>query len=215
MSTTTQPNPQVTRAPRGQAPAYPPVPELPRKRFTRSDVERLLQTDIFEGQRYELIDGDLIDKMGQNPPHALSIQRLTAVLATLFAGCVRVQLPVELGGDDGERNLPEPDVTVLSQAKPDYGRRHPRGDELLLVVEVADTTAAFDLGRKAELYARANVPEYWVLDLNRQMLVVHRQTDGEQYRSIQMYAAGDEAGLEVPGKGAQPIQVSDILPPAD
>jgi Uma2 family endonuclease len=199
-------------------PAAPmPIPEIAeaapaRKRFTREEVDRLAATGVFDGQRYELIDGDLVDKMGQNPPHAFAIQLLLECLAGCFAvGMIRVQHPMEAAPGDRERSLPEPDVAVLRERNVEYRSRHPRGDEMLLVIEVSDTTAAFDRSRKALLYARAGVPEYWVLDLSRRMLVVHREPDGIQYRQTFLYAP--EEAVSFPG-GSESIRVADILPPA-
>lgn len=191
-------------------PQPPPSDPLPRKRFTRQEVERMAEAGFFDGQRYELIDGDLIDKMGQKPPHASGIRRITAWLFRfLDSRLVQVQLPVEAAPEERSASLPEPDVAVLAEMKPDYERRHPHGDELLLVVEVADSSAAFDLTRKAALYARAGVREYWVLDLNRRMLVVHRQGDGVQYRDLHMYSEDDLVSME--GR-AERVAVRDLLP---
>ena len=182
----------------------------PRKRFTCQEVERLLNTGVFDGQRFELIDGDLVDKMGQKPPHAIGIQLVHDWLIT-FLRLVRVQLPMEAAGKDRERSVPEPDLAVLLEMKAEHLHRHPRGNELLLTVEVADSSAAFDLSRKAVLYAAAGVPEYWVLDLNRRMLVVHRQPDGSQYRLIQMFSEDQVVSLE--GR-SETVKVGELLPPS-
>jgi Uma2 family endonuclease len=183
---------------------------LPRKRFTREEVEKYIEAGFFDGQRFELIDGDLLDKMGQKPPHSAAIQLLLATLAKLLdIALIRIQLPIEVSGADRERSLPEPDVAVLAEPKPDYHKRHPRGDELLLVVEVSDTTASFDLTRKAALYAAAGVPEYWVLDLTRRILVVHRRPDGSTYRLLQLFSEADTVSME--GR-SDTVRVSDILP---
>jgi Uma2 family endonuclease len=133
-------------------------------------------------------------------------------LAGFFAvEMVRVQHPMEAAPGDRERSLPEPDVAVLRERKNEYVSRHPRGDEMLLAIEVSDTTAAFDRSRKATLYARAGVPEYWVLDLNARMLVVHREPDGTQYRQTFLHAP--EEAVPLPGR-SETIRVADILPPA-
>jgi Uma2 family endonuclease len=156
----------------------PPIssdPPLPRKRFTRSEVDQMLDTGIFAGQRFELIDGELIDKIGQKPPHANAIQRCMTILLKLFSGeLVRVQLPMEAGPADRERSVPEPDLAVAAEAKPDFSRRHPHGRELLLLIEVSDPTLRHDATKKRDLYARAGVTEYWVLGLNGRRLIVHR-----------------------------------------
>jgi len=181
-----------------------------RKRFTRDEVERWEKAGVFEGQRYELIDGDLIDKMGQNPPHAQAIRRSRIALGrVLNPDLIQVQVPIEVAVDDHESNLPQPDLYVLREDKPDYNERHPSGSEVLLVIEVADTSAAFDLGRKATLYAKADVPGYWVLELGRRRLVVHRQPEGGEYRLRQFFFEPDTV---TPEGRAEQIRVAELLP---
>lgn len=160
--------------------------DLPRrKRFTRADVQRMIDGGLFEGQRYELIEGDLIDKMGQNAPHAYVIGLVLAWLTQVFGvEHVRVQLPVEVAREDEERSSPEPDIALLVKTNSEYQTRHPRGDELLLIVEVADSSSLFDLTVKAGLYARATVPEYWVLDIRNRWLVIHRHPQDGEYRQV-------------------------------
>jgi Uma2 family endonuclease len=154
---------------------------LPRKRFTREEVNRLLEEGFFDGQRFELIDGDLIDKMGQNPPHASAIRRLMVLLATTF-GIERlmVQAPIEAGPRDRKWSQPEPDLAVLAAAS-DHSARHPDGHELSLAVEVADSSVRHDANRKRDMYAAAGVPEYWVLDLDSRRLLVFRNLQGTAY----------------------------------
>ncbi len=144
---------------------------LPRKKFTRQEFERLTVEGFFEGQHYELIDGDLIDKMGQKPLHMVGIQLLFKVLARIFGlDFIRGQGSMEVSDADRERSVPEPDVAVTAAPMTEYLNRHPRGEECVLVAEVSDTTLGSDLTRKAALYAGASVREYWVLDLNGRRL---------------------------------------------
>jgi Uma2 family endonuclease len=183
---------------------------LPRKRFTREEIEELIEAGFFAGQRYELIDGDLINKMGQRPPHAAGIMLIQEWLATFIeVGRIRVQLSMEAARGDRKWTIPEPDVAVVAERKPDYAHRHPRGDEMLLAVEVADSTVRFDLTRKAVLYARAGVPEYWVLIIPRRQLVVHREPRNGEYQRIQIHAEDQIVSME--GRW-ETVTVSDLLP---
>jgi Uma2 family endonuclease len=195
------------------APLLPSTAEpLRRKRFTRDEVDHLSATGFFQGQRFELIDGDLYDKMGQNPPHAGVIRRLLTLLPRAYPDfLVQAQLPIEVSVGDRERSLPEPDIAVLPENKPEYDRRHPYGNEVLLLIEVADSSAGLDLSRKVTLYAAAGVPEYWVVDLVRRMVVVHRRPDGAMYRRVELLSLQDTVGLE--GR-PESIPVSEILPDA-
>lgn len=168
----------------------------------------MLDAGLFAGQRFELIDGDLIDKMGQNPPHSYAIRTLFDWLTKIFgAKLVQVQQPIEAGAVDRERSLPEPDMAVLIESKADYRRRHPRGDELLLAIEVADTTVRYDATMKRDLYARAGIPEYWVLDIGGRRVIVHRTpVEGkyEQIDSVPENGAVSAGGMQIP--------VSELLP---
>jgi Uma2 family endonuclease len=178
----------------------------PRKRFTRSEVDQMGRAGLFAGQRFELIDGDLIDKMGQNPPHATAIRLCTRELNKIFGDdLVQGQLPIEAGIADREQSLPEPDLAVLMKDKPEFKRRHPNGDELRLVVEVSDTTVRYDSTSKRDLYARAGVPEYWVLDLNARRVLVHRELDPQKCEFISIQSYGETETVSG-------IAVSSILP---
>src|SRR3954469_309607 len=106
----------------------------PRKRFTRDEVERLAESGFFAGLRCELIDGDLIEKMGQTPAHASAIHRVqVCLMRSLGVMWVRNQAPIEPAPSDQELCIPEPDIAV-AEPKSEYEFRHPRGDEVLLVI---------------------------------------------------------------------------------
>lgn len=185
--------------------------EPPRKRFTRSEVEQMLDTGLFAGQRFELINGDLIDKMGQNPPHAHSIQALLQWLGVVFGlAAVRVQLPIEAAAAEQERSLPEPDFVVVAESRPDYRIRHPRGDEVLLAVEVADTSARSDATTKRDLYARAGVREYWVVDLAARRIIVHRNLQQGRFESVTILSESDSVAVEA--RPEETIAVAALLP---
>jgi Uma2 family endonuclease len=193
--------------------AAAPVVLPRRKRFTRSDVARLTDAGVFEGQRYELIEGDLIDKMGQNPPHAGTVRLVLIWLAAAFGlPAVRCQLPIEVASEDQERNEPEPDLAVIANPATDPFTRHPRGDELLLLVEIADTTARFDRTVKRALYGRALVREYWVLDLPARALFVHRHPSGGSYRQVIRLSEDETVAPE--SRPDAVVKVSELLPPA-
>ena len=167
---------------------------------------------LLEGQRYELIEGDLIDKMGQKPPHASTVALVNAWLAHVFRpSLVRCQLPIEVAEGDQERNEPEPDVAVLAERRPEYFTRHPRGDELLLLVEVADTTSRFDRRVKSVLYGRALMKEYWVLDVAARALYVHRHPSGGAYQQVIKLAEEEMAAAE--SRSDVAVAVRDLVPP--
>jgi len=191
-----------------------PLPQgeaLPRKRFTRAEVQQMTQLGLFAGQRYELINGDLIDKMGQNPPHASAIRLLLELLAGIFGlKRVQVQLPIEASTADRETSLPEPDLAVLiSDSAALYRSRHPRGEELALVIEVSDSTLTHDATTKRDLYARAGVAAYWILDLTGRRLIVHRNPVQGRYRDVAVFQSNEAVAI---GDAPSTIPISAMLP---
>jgi Uma2 family endonuclease len=140
------------------------------RQFTVDEVYRMLDAGILsEGERVELIEGELLALAPHNPPHSDSVQNTNGILVRAFGpDCfVRVQLPLEL--DD--RSEPEPDFAVVCRDTP-RGKRHPR--TALLVIEVANTSLRFDRVRKAKLYARAGIADYWILNVADCQLEVRR-----------------------------------------
>ena len=181
-----------------------------RMRFTREEVHRMADLGLITG-RYELVDGELIDKMGQKPPHAYTFIRLQAWLLTVFlARQLRLQLPIEVAPRDRRCSEPEPDIAIVVEDLPEYESRHPRGDELFAVIEISDSSAAFDLSAKAALYARAGVPEYWVVHLNRRALVVHRQPVAGNYGEVKSFDESERASFTC--RPEQNIPVANLLP---
>ncbi|MBV8846972.1 MAG: Uma2 family endonuclease [Bryobacterales bacterium] len=165
--------------------APPPLESVPHRKWTVCEIEELISKGWYPGDGYELIDGELIDKkMGKNNPHVLSSKWVEEWLIAVF-GFWRVHKedPVSIN----ERNEPEPDLTVLRVPVHELGRKPQPGD-VLLVVEVAASSLAFDLSTKADLYARAGIPDYWVLDINQRRMIVHREPADGKYRSIIEYA---------------------------
>ena len=157
----------------------------------------MVDSGIFDGQRFELIEGDLIDKMGQKPPHVRGLQLAMGLLISLFGmDRVRGQAPIDAATPDRERNRPEPDVAVLREWRSEFGLRQPRGEEIILAVEVADTTLYSDMTTKRDLYARAGVPEYWVVDLNARRLIVYKGLAEGTYEEISAFGENNAVSIE-------------------
>lgn len=161
---------------------------------------------MFAGLRYELIEGDLIDKMGQKPLHSLGLRLASfALIAKYGVRNVRVQQPMEVAGPDRTWSFPEPDLVVaIDDGR--FNNRNPQGDETVQVVEVADTTLRHDGATKRDLYARANVPEYWVLDVKGRQLLVYEQPIAGAY-TIRRTLSETDSIHDMP--------VADMLPPKE
>src|SRR5215471_2642754 len=153
----------------------PLVPEAPRKRWTRTEVELLENSCAFEGQHYELVGGDLINKMGKKRPHYSAVAYSGSCLRALFGeGLVLQETPIDVAPEDNPTSEPEPDVIVLTRPLKEIPGNHIQPFDVVLVLEVSDSTLRLDLATKAGLYARASLSEYWVLDVNGARLIVHR-----------------------------------------
>jgi Uma2 family endonuclease len=167
----------------------PVVQSPPRKRWTRAECERLEALGIFDQQRVELIEGELIDKMGKNRPHVDAATMFFGWLIQIFGTRqVNAEAPIDVAPEDNPTNQPVPDLIVLKPEYKGFRSATPQPRDLALVVEVADTTLAFDFTTKAALYARAGIVEYWVLDVSGRRLIVHRDPRDGRYASVTSYS---------------------------
>lgn len=162
---------------------------------------------LHEDDPLELIDGQLVVMSPINDPHIVCINRLN----TLFSRClvehniddvvVSVQNPVRIDA----HNEPEPDVVLSTNLE-----GAPRPDNVLLLIEVSDTTLAYDRDVKRPLYARAGIPEVWILDLEAEQIEVHRAPDDDVYRTRHLPGLDDTVAPERPTSIGD-LPVRDIL----
>jgi Uma2 family endonuclease len=154
------------------------------------------------------VEGELINTMGQNERHAYAIQLLTAILVDHFKRQVRIQLPIDVSPQDNPTSEPQPDAVVTTPAAALTSKQPGPGD-IVWLVEVSDSTLRFDLTVKARLYARAGIPEYWVVDLIHRNLIVHREPSGDQYLSVNAYGADEP--VVVPQSVATLLRFADLI----
>lgn len=175
-------------------------------RLTVDDYYRMAEAGVLSpDDRTELIEGEIIDMPPIGSTHAdvvrLLNQRLVRAVGDL--GLVSVQLPVRLS----IRSEPQPDLAVLKPKPEGYRHAHPSGDDVLLLIEVSDSTLRYDLGAKAHLYATHGVREYWVVDLVANRIWRHRAPRGTQYSERTEIAAGT---LALP-EGLGDITVTELF----
>lgn len=181
----------------------------PQRRWTREEYERLVELGILRpDERLELLDGEILVMSPQGTSHASCSVLAQQALEPLFAGAFhRQHSPIAL--DD--HSEPEPDLAVVRGSVREFLHRHPTPADILLLVEVSDSSRAYDLERKARSYPRAGVPEYWVLDLVRRELIVHLDPAADEYRTIEHRRPGDRVTPKHATSDAS-IDVSDLLP---
>ena len=180
---------------------------VPRHRLTVADYRRLGEARILgKDDRVELLEGQLVDMSPIGPRHALTIDLLNRLLpATLGEQAwLRVQNPIVL--DDASE--PQPDLAVVQHPWSGYPDVHPRPSDILLLIEVADSSLEFELGAKLELYARAGIREFWVVDLTSNRVLVHRRPHDGRYDSITTVEVSGRLQIEaLPGVTISAAQI--------
>src|SRR5688572_13398260 len=151
-----------------------------RRKFTVDEYHRMGKAGILSrDDRVELIEGEIVEMPPIGVPHASHVGRISHLFSQAFFGraLVWVQNPLRLGA----RSEPVPDIMLLRPRDDFYAERHPIAADVLLIVEVSDTTLAYDQRTKLPLYAAHQIPETWIADLNHQLVQVHRQPGASGY----------------------------------
>ena len=143
-----------------------------------------------EDDRVELIDGEIVEMTPIGALHAGLVSRLTELLVTRLAGRahVSVQNPVRLD----PHTEPQPDLVVARRRKAFYTDRHPEPGDILLVIEVADSSLRYDRLEKAPRYGRAGIPEMWLVDVDAAAVIVHTDPGPDGYATRRVRRRGDE-----------------------
>ena len=176
--------------------------------FTVGNFHRMGEAGILgEDDRVELINGEILAMTPIGPKHAHCVRRLNALLTSRVgtSAIVDVQNPVVLG----EHSEVQPDV-VLLRPRPDfYSDSHPGPQDVLVVIEVADSSADYDRTVKVPQYARAGILEVWVIDLAARVIEVYRRPAGHEYTEHRTVGPG--SSLQLPGPVDRPVATDDIL----
>ena len=182
-----------------------------RKLWTRDEVDRINRTGVLAGERFELIEGELINKMGEGSPHAISVKFIYGWMISAFGfDYINQCTPIDVSPEDNPTSQPEPDICVLRSPFWKYREPIARPADIVMVIEVSATSLYTDLKNKAGLYARAGIPEYWILDVERRRLIVHREPEDGKYRSVRVYSESESiAPLAAPDRD---FAVADAFP---
>jgi Uma2 family endonuclease len=164
--------------------------QLLRRRLTVDEFHRMGQAGILtEDDRVELLDGELVMMSPIGSRHAASVKRSNHVFVQRGGGrvVVGVQDPIRIG----EHSEPQPDLVLLRLRADYYAGSHPEAQDILLVVEVADTSAEVDREVKGLLYARAGIPEMWLANLVEDCLEVFRAPTPDGYAEVRRFRRGE------------------------
>ena len=184
------------------------VADVPRHRFTVDEFARMGEAGIFaEDDRVELIDGEVREMTPIGSPHAGIVNRLTELLFTRLAGRanVIVQNPIRLN----RHTEPQPDLVVARRRNDFYADRHPEPGDVLLVIEVADSSLRYDRTEKTPRYGRAGIPETWLVDVEAGTVTVCTEPGPRGYARRQVRRQGERlAAVGVPDFG---LAVNDVF----
>lgn len=165
--------------------------EALRRRFNVDEYYEMARAGILGPEdRVELIEGEIVAMTPIGPRHSADVDRCTNILAPRLQGraIVRIQGPVRL--DDYSE--PEPDVAILKPRADFYSHAHPGPEDVLLLIEVSETSADFDQRVRTPLYARFGILELWRVDVGRSVIVVHRDPGPEGYETILTVRRGEK-----------------------
>ncbi len=165
--------------------------QLTRRPFTTAEYHRMIEAGIFtEDDRVELIDGEVIKMAAIGPRHAACVKKLAEFLIVKVRkfATIGVQDPVQLS----DYSEPEPDISLLKRREDFYAQGHPRPEDILVAIEVADTTADSDREVKIPAYARAGILEVWLVDLYNDRIEVHTRPASGVYQEVRIVLRGQK-----------------------
>lgn len=165
--------------------------QIARRQFNVADFYQMLKAGILtENDRVELIDGEVVERSPIGSRHAGCVNRLTTVLGRMVGRhfIVAVQNPIHVDN----YSEPQPDVAVLTYREDFYSRSHPTPADVVIVVEVADTSVEYNRLVKVPLYARAGIAEVWLVNLASQTVEVYSQAENGAYTMMREIGAGQE-----------------------
>ncbi len=180
--------------------AVKPATALPVHRLDVETYNQMVASGALEGLPVELLEGIVVDMSPHSPDHAAVIEALTAYLAGASAR-LRVQLPLEVLPD----SEPEPDLALVAEQP--LANQHPR--TALIVVEVAVSSHSIDRGVKSDLYARAGIPVYWLIDVPGKAVEMRTQPGGHGYQRCEIYHPGEH--LPSPAAGVESLPVAALF----
>jgi Uma2 family endonuclease len=183
-----------------------------RLRFSVAEFARMQDAGLFEGRHVELLDGELFE-VTKNSPHNAAVAALADALRAILprgAFSVREEKSIEPWADW----WPEPDIAVVRGIAADYFERHPGPADVVLLVEVCDTSEE-DRTKKLAGYAAAGFPVYWILDLGLRQLEVYRDPGPSGYSTEEVIAEEGLVALPIAGQIIGTIAVAELLPRAE
>jgi Uma2 family endonuclease len=180
--------------------------DFPIRPLRRVEYDKLVELGVFEGERIELLDGQLVPMTPPGPPHASTVDKLMLIFVRGLGDRARIRVQSPFAAL--ETSEPQPDLAIVPLA--DYETEHPSRADLL--VEVADSSLRYDRGPKLRVYAEAEVPEYWIVDVQGRRIEVYRKPKSGRYWQVEQH---DESSELRPERYPDfELRVANVLPSA-
>ncbi len=182
--------------------------ELKTRKFTVDEYEKMVESRVLtERDNVELLKGDIIEMIPIGERHAACVNQLNQIFSQRFKGrIISVQNPVRIEPS----SEPEPDLAILKPADDFYASGHPGPSDIHLLVEVMETSSGIDRDEKRPLYARADISELWLVDLEKNRIEQHLNPSGDQYDEVSIFENGDR--ISPASFPDVEIDVNELLP---
>jgi Uma2 family endonuclease len=175
-------------------------------KWTLEEYHRMIEAGLLEDRRVELIRGEIVEMPPEGEPHAYFNSESGEYLIQLLGNRAKVRLshPITLPN----QSEPEPDLAIVQRLGSEYFSHHPYPENIFWIIEYSETSLKKDLNLKTQVYAEVEIPEYWVVNLKTQTLIVFRDPQSGQYTSCTSYKEGQITPLAFPDVS---ISVSSII----
>lgn len=175
-------------------------------KWSLDDYHKMIEAGILEGRPAELINGEIVEMSPEKPIYSNSRVKAARYLDRLLENIahVREAHPVTLTNSE-----PEPDIAIVQGSIDDYWSSHPTAEDIYWVIEVAGSSLNYDKVVKAKLYAAENIPEYWLIDLNQQQVIVHTMPQNDKYKFVNCFTEGIITPINFPQIA---VEVEKLLP---
>ena len=181
---------------------------LRRHRYSVIEYRRMGETGILKNdQRVELIEGEIVDMSPIGSAHASTVTKLNQILGRAIGenAIIAIQNPITLN----DFSEPQPDLALLHPKSDFYAAAHPRAHDVLLVIEVADSSLRYDREVKIPLYARHGIAEVWLIELEAKKFTIYRQPSGDSY--AQITSPSDLQYSSIPGMQSALVDLSHLF----
>ena len=185
------------------------IPPGPVRRFSVDEYHRMIEAGVLtENDTSELLEGWIVLKIAHNPHHDFAVDKGNELLTALLPSPWRVRVQSAITTSDSE---PEPDLCVALGPALRYRDRHPGPNDIAILIEIANTTLAFDRTAKSRMFARAGIACYWIVNLIDRQVEVYTDPAGGAFASRKDFRDGDLVPVTIAGQTPGHIAVSELL----